>query len=43
MSPLFFDIYLDGLMKEVKVKIERMGVRSSEDGKEWRLPGFFYS
>ena len=30
-------------MKEVKVGMERMGVRFLEEGREWRLPGLLYA
>ena len=30
-------------MKDVKMRMERRGVRFLEDGKEWRLPGLLYA
>ena len=32
-------IYVDAVMKEVKMGKERRGVIFLEDGREWRLPG----
>ena len=43
MSPWLFNIYMDGVMKEVKMEMGRRGVRFQEDGREWRLPGFLYA
>ena len=39
MSPWLFNVYIDRVMKEVKMGLERRGVRFLEDGKEWKLPG----
>ena len=38
MSPWLFNVYMDGVVKEVKMGMERRGV-SFLDGREWRLPG----
>ena len=35
MSPLLFNVYMDTVMKEVKMWI-------GEEGREWRLPGLLY-
>ena len=43
MSPWLFNLYMDALMKEVKMKMWRMGVRFLEEGKEWRLPGLLHA
>ena len=43
MSPLFFNIYMDAVMKELKMGMGRKGVRFLEEGREWRLPGLFYA
>ena len=43
MSPWLFNVYMDGVMKEVKMGMGRRGVRFMEDGREWRLPGLFYA
>ena len=42
MSSWLFDVYMNALIKEVKMGIGRMGVRFLEWGREWRLPGLFY-
>ena len=34
MSPWFFNVYIDGVMKEVKIGIGRRGVKFLEDGRE---------
>ena len=39
MSPLLFNVYMDEVMKEVKMGMGRRGVSFREDGREWRLPG----
>ena len=39
MSPWLFSVYMDGVMKEVKMGMGRF----LEDGKEWRLPGLLYA
>ena len=39
MSPLLFNIYMDAVMKEVKMGMGRRGVRFQEEGRKWRLPG----
>ena len=43
MSPWLFNVYMDGVMKEVKMGMGRRGVRFLEDGREWRLSGLFYA
>ena len=42
MSPWLFNVYMDGVMKEVKVGMGRKGVRFLEDGRQWRLLGLLY-
>ena len=37
--PSLFNVYMDGVMKEVKRGMGRKGVRILEDGREWRLLG----
>ena len=39
MYPWLFNVYMDGMIKEVKMGMERRGVRFLKDGKEWRFPG----
>ena len=43
MCPLLFNIYMGGMMKEVKVEMGRMGLSFLEHGGEWRLPGHLYA
>ena len=37
MSPWLFNVYMDAVMKEVKMWMRRRGVRFQEEGREWRL------
>ena len=39
MSPWLFNVYMDGVMKEVG----KRGVRFLVDGREWRLSGLLYA
>ena len=43
MSPWLFSIYMDEVLKEVKMRMERRGVSFLEDGREGRLPGLLYA
>ena len=44
MSPWWlFNVYMDGVMMEVKMGMERKGVRFLENGRELRLPGLLYA
>ena len=43
MSPWVFNVYMDGVIKEVKMGMGRRGVRFLEDGREWRLPDLLYA
>ena len=38
-----FNVYMDGMMKEVKMGMGRRGVSFLEDGREWILPGILYA
>ena len=38
-----FNVYMDGLMKEVKMGMWKRGVRFLKDGREWRLPDILYA
>ena len=40
---LIFNVYMDAVMKEVKMGMGRMGVRFQEEGRECRLPGLLYT
>ena len=42
MSPWHFNVYMDAVMKEVKMGMGRWGVRFQEEGREWRLPFLSY-
>ena len=43
MSPWLFNVYVDGVMKEVKMGMGRREVSFLEDEREWRLPGLLYA
>ena len=43
MSPWLFSVYIDGVMKEAKMGMERRRVSFLDDGREWRLPGLLYA
>ena len=43
MSPWLFNVYMDGVMKEVKMRLGRRGVSFMKDGREWRLLGVLYA
>ena len=43
MSPWIFNVYIDEVMKEVKMGMGRRRVRFQEEGREWRLPGLLYA
>ena len=43
MFPLLFNVYIDAVMKVVKIGMGRRGVRFMEEGREWRLPGLLYA
>ena len=43
MSPWLFNVYMDGVMKEVKKGMGRSGVSFLEDGREWRLLGLLHA
>ena len=38
MSSWLFNVYMDTVMKEVKMGVGRRGVRFRKEGREWRLP-----
>ena len=43
MSPWLFNIYMDAVIKEVKIGMGRRGVRFLEKERNWRLPGLLYA
>ena len=38
VSPLLFNVDLDAVMKEVKIRLGRRGVRFLDEGRERRFP-----
>ena len=42
MFPWLFNVYMDVVMKEVKMGMARRGVKFMEEGREWNLPGVLY-
>ena len=40
---LLFKVYMDGVMKYLKMGMGRQGVRFLENGRDWRLSGLFYA
>ena len=43
MSPWLFNIYMDVVMKEVKMGMGRRREIFQKEGREGRLPGLFYA
>ena len=43
ISPWLFNVYIDGVMKEVKMGMGRRGVSFLEDGRELRLLDLLYA
>ena len=43
LSPLLFNVYMDGVMKEVKMRKGRRGASFLEHRRKWRLPGLLYA
>ena len=43
MSPWLFNVYMDAVMKKVKVGMGKRGVRFLEEGREWRVPVLLYA
>ena len=43
MFPWLFNVYMVGVMKEVKTGMGRRRVRFLEDEREWRLTGHLYA
>ena len=42
ISPRLFNVYMVGVMREVKMGMRRNGMNFMEDGREWKLPGLLY-
>src|SRR5678816_1094748 len=43
MSPWLFNLYMDGVMKELEVGVALEGVRMMENGREWRVSYLLYA
>ena len=43
MSPCLFNVYMDGVMIEVKMGMKKRGVRFMEEGREWSLPDLLFA
>ena len=43
MSPWLFNIFMDGVMKEVKMRIRNEGAGLMKDGIEWKIPACLYA
>ena len=43
MSPWLFNVYMDAVMKELKMGMGRREVRFQEGEREWRLPSHLYA
>ena len=43
MSPWLFNVYMDAVMKDVKMGMGRRGVKFQEEGRKWRLTGLMYA
>ena len=43
MFSWLFNVYMDAVIKEVKMGMGRRGVKFQEEGREWRLPGLMYA
>src|SRR5678815_2452669 len=43
MSPWLFNLYMDGVMKELEMGVAGNGVRMMENRDEWRVPYLLYA
>ena len=43
MSPWLFNVFMDGVMKEVRMRINGMGIGLERDGIEWTLSDLMYA
>ncbi len=43
MSPWLFNIYMDGVMREVKGKVGEVGVRMYDEGRKWVLNSILFA
>ncbi len=43
LSPWLFNIYMDGVMREMKGKVGEVGVRMYAEGRKWVLHSIFFA
>ena len=43
MSPWLFNLYMDGVMKELMIGVGGEGMRVVKNGREWRVPCLLYA
>ncbi len=43
MSPWLFNIYMDGVMREVKGKVGEVGVKLYNEGRKWVLNSILFA
>ena len=43
MSTWLFNVYINAVMKEVKIGMRRREVKFLEESRKWRLPGLLYA
>ncbi len=43
MSPWLYNIYMDGVMREVKGKVGEVGVRMFDEGRKWVLNSILFA
>ena len=43
MSPWVFNVYMNAVMKVLKIGMGKRGMRFQDEGREWRLPGLLYA
>ena len=43
MSPWLFNLYMDGVMREVNARVMNRGVRLERDGREWMVNSLVYA
>ena len=43
MSPWLFNIYMDGVMREFKVRTQGEGAKMNRNGREWMVPACLYA
>ncbi len=43
MSPWLFNIYMDGVMREVKGKVGEVGIKLYNEGRKWVLNSILFA